>query len=206
LPSFPDTEAVFMPAPDTLVRDARPADVHDIAAIGTVAVPQTYEDLIGDATVMSAIVEQSYALDPLCECVERCARSRDGHFLVAEHAGRIVGFLHYDCEGSDPELHRIYVDPARKRQGIGSALVQELHARLDPGSSYVLMVVAANRGAVSFYLHHGFVEAARVDGVAHMRERMGVEFAPGTPHVPALILRFTKTGLNASTLHERSPR
>jgi hypothetical protein len=54
------------------------------------------------------------------------------------------------------------------------------------------MVVAANRPAVAFYERHGFVEAARVDGAAYMYEQMGVEFAPGTPRVPALILGFTK--------------
>jgi [ribosomal protein S18]-alanine N-acetyltransferase len=189
----PDTETLFMAAPDTLVRDARPADAPGIAAIGTVAVPETYRDLIGDPQVMSAIVEQSYAVDALRDCIARCTCSTDAHFLVAEQAGRIVGFLHYDCQGPDPELHRIYADPERKRRGIGSALLEELHRRLEPGASYVLMVVAANRPALAFYAHHGLVERGRLDGVAYMHERMGVVFAPGTPEVPALILGFTKT-------------
>jgi GNAT superfamily N-acetyltransferase len=124
--------------------------------------------------------------------VARCAIGEDAHFLVAEQAGRVIGFLHYDCEGQEPELHRIYVEPTLKRGGVGSALLKELHARLDPGLSYVLMVVAANRGAVSFYEHHGLAEVERVDGVTYMHERMGVEFPPDTPAVPALLLRFTK--------------
>lgn len=177
---------------ETVVRDAVAADAEEIVSIGRVAVPDTYKDLIDDAAVMEAIVEQSYALDALNECITRCARAVDAHFLVAEHDGGIVGFLHYDSEGPEPELHRIYVEPRQKRRGIGSALLQELHRRLAPGDSYVLMVVAANRPAVGFYERHGFVEAARVDGVAYMRERMGVEFPAGAPHVPALILRFTK--------------
>jgi ribosomal protein S18 acetylase RimI-like enzyme len=177
---------------DAIVRDALPADAPGIAAIGTVAVPETYKDLIGDRSILSAIVQQSYALDALTRCVVRCATSNDAHFLVAEQAGRIVGFLHYDCEGPEPELHRIYVEPALKHRGIGSALLHELHARLDPGASYVLMVVAANRGAVSFYEHHGLSEVERVDGVTYMHERMSVDFPPDTPAVPALLLRFTK--------------
>jgi ribosomal protein S18 acetylase RimI-like enzyme len=176
----------------TTVRDAVPADASPVAAIGKAAVPRTYQDIISDAAVLDAIVEQSYALEALRDCIARCAREKDAHFLVAERGGRIIGFLHYDCEGPEPELHRIYVDPAQKRQGIGTALVRELHRRLGPRTSYILMVVAANRPAVSFYERHGFVESARVDGVAYMHERMGVEFAPGTPQVPALILRFTK--------------
>jgi GNAT superfamily N-acetyltransferase len=47
---------------------------------------------------------------------------------VAEGDGEVLGYLHYDCEGSEPELHRIYVDLERKRAGIGSALLRELHA------------------------------------------------------------------------------
>jgi ribosomal protein S18 acetylase RimI-like enzyme len=191
---LPDTETLFVPAADTIVRDARSADAPAIAAIGRVAVPETYEDLIGKPSIMAAIVEQSYAIDALRDCIARCARARNAHFLVGERTGRIVGFLHYDCDGPEPELHRIYVDPLRKRQGIGSALLRELHARLDRGASYILMVVAANQGAVSFYERHGLVEAARVDGVAYMHEHMGVEFASGTSEVPALILRFTKVG------------
>lgn len=182
---------------ETIVRDGRPGDARSIAAIGTAAVPETYKELIGDQSVMTAIVEQSYTIAALEDCVAHCERAGDAHFLVAEQAGRILGFLHYDCEGPEPELHRIYVDPARKRQGIGSALLRELHRRLPPGASYILMVVAGNQAAVSFYEHHGLVEAARVDGVAYMHEHMGVLFPRGTPKVPALILRFTKPARSA---------
>jgi ribosomal protein S18 acetylase RimI-like enzyme len=188
-------------APNTIVRDAVPADAPAVAAIGKVAVPETYKQLIPAESVMEAIVEQSYALDALGGCITRCAIGEDAHFLIAERGRQVVGFLHYDSEGAEPELHRIYVDPARKRQGIGSALLEELHRRLASDTSYVLMVVAANRPAVSFYERHGFVEAARVDGVTYMDEHMGVEFPPGTPEVPALILRFTKAGESGNGNH-----
>jgi len=189
-----DTETSFVPssACDPIVRDAAPADAAAIAAIGRIAVPDTYGDLIDDESVMSAILEQSYSLAALRDCVARCVRTDGAHFLVAEQAGRVVGFLHYDCEGPEPELHRIYVEPTLKRRGIGSALLRELHGRLRPGAAYILMVVAANRAAVSFYERHGFDQAARVDGVTYMHERMGVDFRPDTPAVPALVLRFTK--------------
>jgi ribosomal protein S18 acetylase RimI-like enzyme len=189
----PETRFMARPTtPETIVRDAVAADAQAVASIGRIAVPDTYKDLIDDAAVMGAIVEQSYALDALRECIARCASATDAHFLVAERNRRIAGFLHYDCQGPEPELHRIYVEPAQKRRGIGSALIKELHRRLASGDSYVLMVVAANRPAVAFYERHGFVEAARVDGVAYMHEQMGVQFAAGTPRVPALMLRFTK--------------
>jgi ribosomal protein S18 acetylase RimI-like enzyme len=195
---FVDPEVKFLTgalARDTTVRDAVPADAPAVAAIGRIAVPETYTDVISDPAVMQSIVEQSYALDALRDSIARCAAAGDAHFLVAECGREIVGFLHYDREGPEPELHRIYVEAALKRQGIGSALLRELHLRLPRDASYILMVVAANRPAVSFYERHGLVEAAHVDGVAYMHEHMGVEFPLGTRPVPALILRFTKLGL-----------
>jgi ribosomal protein S18 acetylase RimI-like enzyme len=174
-----------------VVRDAQTADAAGIAAIGIAAVPQTYQDICDEAVVRS-IVAQSYAVDALAACIGRCARNDDAHFLVAVRAGTIVGFLHYDCDGAAPELHRIYLQPAEKRKGIGSALIGELHARLAPGAGYVLMAIVANAPAVAFYRHHGLVEEARVDGPTYMHEQMGVDFPPDAAPAPALILRFTK--------------
>lgn len=174
----------------TRVREAVVADAAGIAAIGRRAVPDTYRTLCAPAVIRS-IVEQAYAPAALRECIERCSEAGDAHFLVAEEAGVVVAFLHYDCDGSQPELHRIYIDPDRKRSGIGSRLLEELHRRLEPQASYVLMVVADNLPAVAFYSRHGFQEEAQVDGVDYMRERMGVEFPEGAAPVPALVLRFT---------------
>lgn len=173
------------------MRDARPTDAAAVAAIGKIAVPATYAELC-DESVIRSIVEQSYALDALRECISRCADVGDAHFLVAEAGGRIVGFLHYDCDGPEPELHRIYLDPARKRQGIGGVLLRELHTRLSTGSTYILMVITDNRPAVAFYNRHGLVEQARVDGPSYMHDQMGVDFPAGTAPAPALLLRFTK--------------
>jgi ribosomal protein S18 acetylase RimI-like enzyme len=173
------------------IRDARPEDCEAIASIAGVAVPETYRDLC-DAAVIHSIVQQSYAPTALRETIERCRAEPDAHFLVAERQGEIVGFLHYDCAGPEPELHRIYVETAQKRVGIGTSLTEELHSRLPSGASYILMVVAANRPAVAFYHRFGFVDAAHVDGPTYMHEHMGVSFPPGTAPAPALVLRFTK--------------
>jgi ribosomal protein S18 acetylase RimI-like enzyme len=173
------------------VRDARHDDAEGVRAIGIAAVPETYRDLC-DPVVIHNIVEQSYASDALRACIARCRLAEDAQFLVAEADGRVVGFLHYDSEGDEPELHRIYVEPSLKRRGIGSALLHDLHERLTPGSSYILMVIAGNLPAVAFYQRHGFDEKAKVDGPAYMSEHMSVTFPPGTPSAPALVLRFTK--------------
>ena len=72
----------------------------------------------------------------------------------------MLGYLHYDSEGAEPELHRICVDPGRKRGGVGSALMGELHARLPPGGQYILLVAEANKDAQAFYERHGLVDRA----------------------------------------------
>ena len=174
------------------VRDAGLADAAGISAIGKSAVPGTYRDLV-DAVVLRNIVEQTYSVEALSACVARCKAAGDAHFIVAEMDDRVVGFLHYDCDGSTPELHRIYVDPALKRRGIGTALLNALHGRLAPGASYILMVIAANLAAVTFYQRHGFAQEAKVDGPTYMSDHMGVSFPTGTRPAPALIMRFTKS-------------
>jgi hypothetical protein len=83
------------------VRDANPADAAGIATIGKVAVPETYRDLV-DPVVLRNIVEQSYSIEALRACIVRCRDAGDAHFIVAEMDDRVVGFLHYDCEGPDP--------------------------------------------------------------------------------------------------------
>jgi GNAT superfamily N-acetyltransferase len=174
------------------VRDGVPADAAAVASIGKAAIPETFRGIV-DPVVLSNIVEQSYANEALQACIVRCRAAADSHFIVAEMDGRVVGFLHYDCEGPEPELHRIYLEPGLKRKGIGSALLNELHERLAPGASYILMVIAANVPAVTFYQRHGLVVEARVDGPTYMSEHMGVIYPTRPRPAPAFVMRFTKS-------------
>jgi ribosomal protein S18 acetylase RimI-like enzyme len=175
----------------TSVRDAIPDDAGAIAAIGRVAFPELHKHVLEPA-IVELIVTETYSVASLRSCIATCARADGAHFLVIERGHKLLGYLHYDSSGPEPELHRIYVDPAQKRAGIGSALIREHHARLQPGDSYILMVFAANDGAISFYRAHGLQEQARVDAVQFYRDHMGVGFPPETPPLPALVLRFTK--------------
>jgi ribosomal protein S18 acetylase RimI-like enzyme len=184
---------ISVEAAETVVRDAAAADAAGIAAIGRVAFPELHNDVLDESTI-ALIVAETYSLASLRACIELCAASDGAHFLVAERAGAVVGYLHYDSVGSEPELHRIYVDPDQKRAGIGSTLFREHHARLAPGDSYILMVFAANQAAIDFYRRHGLETQARVDAVEFYRDHAGVDFPPDTPPLPALVLRFTKAG------------
>ena len=105
---------------DLTVRAATVADAPAIGAIGRVGFPAVHAPIVG-AAFASAVVEQTYSIEALTECITRCAEADDAEFLVAARDGEVLGYLHYDCAGPEPELHRIYVDLERKRGGVGSA-------------------------------------------------------------------------------------
>jgi ribosomal protein S18 acetylase RimI-like enzyme len=174
------------------IRTAEVGDAPAIAAIGSVAFPAVHDSIIGPE-IAASVVEQTYSLEALTACITLCASQDDAHFLVACEDRGVVGYLHYDCEGPQPELHRIYVDPARKRGGVGSALLREVHARLEPGSSYVLLVAELNTDARAFYDRQGFVFDARVSGNEYYAQAMGTKDEPVSPPFDdrALLLRFT---------------
>ena len=176
-----------------VVRTATVADAPAIAAIGRAAFPLVHNDIVGPEFA-AAVVEQTYSIEALTDCITRCARANDAVFLVAERAGSVVGYLHYDCEGTEPELHRIYVDPRQKRGGIGSALMRAFHALLDPGSSYILLVAEANSDAQAFYARYGLVIERRVDGNRHYSHAMDIDLDSDPPAAPAFLLRFTNNG------------
>ena len=174
-----------------VVRAATAADARAIATIGRVGFPAVHNDIVG-TTFAAAVVQKTYSIVALTECITRCGTDDNAQFLVAERDGEVLGFLHYDCDGAEPELHRIYVDLERKRAGIGSALMRELHARLRPGSSYVLLVAEANIGARAFYERHGLIVERRVDGPSHYRAAISLDLDSPPKVADALLMRFTK--------------
>jgi ribosomal protein S18 acetylase RimI-like enzyme len=184
-----------MAEPDAplVVRTALEADAPSIAAIGRVAFAAVHKDVIG-AAFTDTVVEQTYSVEALTECIVRCSVATDAEFLVAERESEVAGYLHYDSEGAEPELHRIYVDPHQKRGGVGSALMRELHARLPPGGEYILLVVEANKDAQAFYERLGLVMEKRIDGPSYFGKAMAIETDVPLPAADAIIMRYTPSG------------
>ena len=178
---------------DVLVRSASPADAVAIAAIGTAAMPAQYAGLI-DPAVIAAAVSQTYAPAAIAECIERCSSSEDANFLVAEWSDHVVGFLHFDAFGPEPELHRLYLDREYRGAGIGSLLMDELHERVPADLAYMLLVVSGNDGAVRFYRRHGLRVERTVDGLQYYSDRMGVVFPADAPPVGLILMRRGVSG------------
>jgi ribosomal protein S18 acetylase RimI-like enzyme len=175
---------------DARVRDASWDDAAAVTAIGKRAMPAQYEGLV-DHTAVEAAVTQTYSLEAIRRSIQQCVKAPDAEFLVAEHSHQVVGFLHYDCFGPEPELHRLYLDNAFRGGGVGSRLIEELHARLAPRSEYVLLVMQGNDRAIRFYERHGLRVAELVDGLSYYSERMGVVFPQSTKPFRLVLMRRT---------------
>jgi L-amino acid N-acyltransferase YncA len=85
-------------AADVLIRDASETDADPISVIGKKAMPAQYAGLV-DPAATTAAVEQSYAPSAVAECIARCRQASDAIFIVAQRAGRVVGYLHFDSFG-----------------------------------------------------------------------------------------------------------
>ena len=181
------------PGAPVVVRTALESDAPSIAAIGRVAFPAVHNDVVG-TEFAAAVVEQTYSVAALTNCIRHCAGAHDAEFLVAERDGAVLGYLHYDSEGVEPELHRIYVDPGQKRGGVGSALMREFHARLPPSRQYILLVAEANTDARAFYERHGLVIERRVDGNSHYSNTMAIETDEAPPSAAGILMRYPATG------------
>ena len=169
---------------------ARPALLEDapaIADIGRVAVPRTYKGVV-TPTVVAAVVDQLYTDEAVAASVAASVDEPCSRFLVAEYGGEVVGFLHYDERGPEPELHRIYLRPNAIESGVGTELMNALHASLVPGARYILMVIAENARAITFYRRHGLVARETIDAMPYYRAHMGVAIPSDAPPVPALIM------------------
>ena len=80
-----------------------------------------------------------------------------GVCLAAVSGGRLVGYL--ICSRYETVWHvmNVAVDPDRRREGIASALIAELYARVeDQQARYTLEVRRSNHGAIHLYEREGF--------------------------------------------------
>ena len=185
------------------IRDATPADAGAIARIAHAALPATYRSRVDEALFV-AMLGQLYSHDALSECITLCSQAPGAHFLVAESDGEAVGYLHFDSFGPRPELHRLYTHPALTGRGIGARLLDELETRLPAGTTYMLLVVESNRGAVRFYERRGFrVEERLTDGLATYREHMGVGLPDRCAPVALLVMSRTVQGPATSRRQSR---
>ncbi len=175
----------------TTVRPASSSDAPSVAAVGRVAFVQQYEGLM-DPVHYNLAADRWYSDETIEESIRRCEQDPDALFLVAEREGAVVGFLHFDETGPEPELHRIYLAAGERGQGTGSLLMDALHARLPPGAEYVLAVIEGNDGAIRFYRKHGLEIDRRVSGKNYYREVAGLDLPEQADDFTCVLMRYRK--------------
>ncbi len=91
-----------------------------------------------------------------------------GICLVAISDERVVGYL--VCSRYDVVWHvmNVAIDPARRREGLATALLDHLFAMADkPGEQYTLEVRTSNDAAIALYERFGFRSAGVRPGYYH---------------------------------------
>jgi ribosomal protein S18 acetylase RimI-like enzyme len=139
------------------VRAAEPSDAEAIERVARASWRDTYRDIFEPAFI-DDFLARNYSREGLALAAETAATRPTSEFLVAEREGHIVGYLQLGEGQRGPELFRVYADPAHYRTGVGSALLAELHRRIEGRvDSYVLDVHSRNERGRAFYDRNGFV-------------------------------------------------
>ena len=90
------------------------------------------------------------------------AESRWRDFTIAADGGVLVGMFH--VEGNC--LNAIHLDPKRKREGIGSRLMDEVERRISAAHPEARLEARVfNVGAIEFYRRRGWMENRRYEGI-----------------------------------------
>ena len=174
------------------VRPAVSTDAAAVAAVGRAAFTRQYEGLMDPANYTLA-ADRWYSPDAIEASIDACSADPSAHFLIAERDAGIVGFLHYDEAGPEPELHRIYLAEEERGRGTGSVLMEELHARLPATAEYTLAVVEGNDAAVRFYCRHGLEIERRVSGKRYYIETAGLDLPDSTVDFGLLLMRYRRS-------------
>lgn len=158
-----------------VVRDASAADARAIELVARSSWTATYRAIF-DPSFIEEFLAANYAPAALAAAAETVSPRDDAHFLVAERDCVLVGFAQYGTGPRGPELFRIYADPTHYGTGVGSALLRELHRRLEGRvESYLVDVHADNARGRHFYERHGFVpteSGATDDGHVTLRKAL----------------------------------
>jgi [ribosomal protein S18]-alanine N-acetyltransferase len=112
------------------------------------------------------------------------------HTLVARRGEDVVGCVIGDVQKDQARVLNICVDPAHRRQGLGSALLSTIEQILDH-DNMTLMVEDKNLAAQALYRQHGFLSSGDMRDY-YGRNRHGVLMQKRRVH-PAVGYRPTLT-------------
>jgi ribosomal protein S18 acetylase RimI-like enzyme len=139
-----------------------PLDLSDDVLAGSLL------DLQQRAYAIEAELVGSDEIPPLRETVDQL-RSCHETFLGALVDGLLVGAVSWRLDGDTVDIHRLVVDPACFRRGIGATLVRATLAAEPSATSAIVQTGARNEPAKALYLAHGFEQIDEVDVAPGLR-------------------------------------
>ncbi|MGH2429262.1 MAG: GNAT family N-acetyltransferase [Candidatus Limnocylindria bacterium] len=187
------------------VRDATPSDSAAIRRVAQASWRETYRDIFA-SDFIEGFLDEHYGVEPLERAARVAVERETSAFLVAERRGRVVAYLQFGDGPRGPELFRIYAHPDAFGTGAGTALLDELHRRIDGRvGAYVLDVHSRNVRGRAFYDRHGFViigGGATEDCDLTLRRTLHPAHAPIPIETDRLRLRALEaTDSEAAALH-----
>ena len=159
-----------------VIRPATPDDIGKVRSLLVATWHDTYDGLLGVERVTDT-TDRWHALDVLATQSARPSAS----FLVALQDDDVVGHAFaVEQDGGVLFLSRLYVLPARQRQGIGGELLRAALGR-HPGTTRVQLVVEArNAKALAFYGRNGFMVTGEIEEEGRRSCRMEVVVGDGS--------------------------
>jgi ribosomal protein S18 acetylase RimI-like enzyme len=143
-----------------LILSAGPEHLAEISALAAVVWRAHYPGIISPAQI-EYMLERMYDLEVIRQ--ELAHGVSYDRLLVGDE---LVGFASYGRTAAPQELklHKLYVHPARQRQGLGSLLLKHVESAACENRFCVLMlsVNKANRQAIAAYQKNGYIIRATV--------------------------------------------
>jgi ribosomal protein S18 acetylase RimI-like enzyme len=150
-------------AAGVVIRPMGRADLPAIAALADRVWRAHYPGIISPEQI-EYMLARMYDLDVLArEMTEQGIR-----LACAEESGALIAFASWGPPAPRAKLHKLYVDPARQRRGVGSRLLAhvEREARAAGAGRLFLNVNKRNAQAIAAYRRAGFeITAATVDDI-----------------------------------------
>jgi ribosomal protein S18 acetylase RimI-like enzyme len=138
------------------VRPCRWGDVVHVSRMLKASWHATYDSILGERLALER-GRAAYSTGFLKAWVVQSKLSpRSTRMLIASQGGMAVGLAIAQINASEIVLHMLYMDPARKGQGIGSALLQAIIGSYAKATSIRLEVLRDNVAAIAWYKAQGF--------------------------------------------------
>jgi len=140
-------------------------DIDAVSALARTVWQATYAALISQAQI-DAMLSDRYAAGRI-----RAQLDDPRHaWWIARRGASAAGFVHAALDGADCKLDKLYVHPARQRQGIGAAMLKAAQdwARQHRCRRLWLQVNRGNAQALAAYRKYGFrIVESRVFDIGH---------------------------------------